>query len=286
MLQTGGELVQAKLMVGPPGDRFEQEADRVADAVMDGQSVQRMCAECEEESSVQRAPIADGQGVADEELEMDGQDRQDSPVVRRSADGAGHAPVSLSEQIAATLGRGHQLPETTRRELGGRMGTDFSDVRVHTDSGAADMCRDLGAHAFTVGRDIYFNHGRYDPQSASGTHLLAHELTHRSARPASDGDGKSGHQASLGTVKFFGKDTTGDLGKEDVLSSDSAIAADWKPGTRGGVAKSGWLPSTRTQPSWWGKSLDGPKSRWANSWWNCCDKDVSKHWSKSDALPK
>src|SRR5712691_6862946 len=79
MLQTSGELVQAKLMVGPPGDRFEQEADRVADAVMDGQSVQRMCAECEEESSVQRAPIADGQGAADEELEMDGQDRQDSP---------------------------------------------------------------------------------------------------------------------------------------------------------------------------------------------------------------
>ena len=49
----------------------------------------------------------------------------------------------------------------------------------------------------------------------------------------------------MGTVKFFGKDVTGDLGKEDVLSSDPAIAAVWKPGTKGGVAKSGWLPSSR-----------------------------------------
>ncbi len=112
------------------------------------------------------------------------------------------------------------------------------------------------------------------------------DFTDRSSRPGSDGKDKSGLQVSIGEVRFFSKNITGDLGKEDQLSSDPAIAAVWKPGTKGGVARSGWLPSTYTMPSWWGSSIDGPKQRWANSWWNCCGKDESKHKSECDASPK
>ncbi len=40
------------------------------------------------------------------------------------------------------------------------------------------MNKGLGAQAFTHGSDIYFNEGKYDPDSNSGKRLLAHESTH------------------------------------------------------------------------------------------------------------
>jgi hypothetical protein len=59
-----------------------------------------------------------------------------------------------------------------------RFGSDFSDVRVHTDRSAAQSAEMLQADAYTTGRDIYFGAGQYAPQSDAGQHLLAHELTH------------------------------------------------------------------------------------------------------------
>jgi outer membrane protein OmpA-like peptidoglycan-associated protein len=59
-----------------------------------------------------------------------------------------------------------------------RFGIDFSAVRSHTDSDAAQMSRELNAEAFTYGRDIYFGAGRYSPGTLSGKRLMAHELTH------------------------------------------------------------------------------------------------------------
>jgi hypothetical protein len=55
---------------------------------------------------------------------------------------------------------------------------DFGNVRVHTDSRAAESAHELGAHAYTVGGDIVFDSGRYAPQANEGRTLLAHELTH------------------------------------------------------------------------------------------------------------
>jgi hypothetical protein len=57
-------------------------------------------------------------------------------------------------------------------------GADFSDVRIHTNSGASRVTRSLKAEAFTFGNEIFFDQGRYDPHSLSGKRLLAHELTH------------------------------------------------------------------------------------------------------------
>jgi hypothetical protein len=59
-----------------------------------------------------------------------------------------------------------------------RFGTDFSSVNIHTGDEAIQMNRELNAKAFTVGSDIYFNQGQYNPNSDDGNHLLAHELTH------------------------------------------------------------------------------------------------------------
>ena len=62
--------------------------------------------------------------------------------------------------------------------MGNAFGKDFSNVRIHTDQAAVDMNRQLKSQAFTHGKDIYFNQGRFNPESKTGKQLLAHELTH------------------------------------------------------------------------------------------------------------
>ena len=73
----------------------------------------------------------------------------------------------------------------TKNEMESGFGTDFSGVRIHNDSNAVQMNQELGSQAFTNGNDIYFNEGKYNPESDSGKHLLAHELTHTVQQGAS-----------------------------------------------------------------------------------------------------
>jgi hypothetical protein len=82
-------------------------------------------------------------------------------------------------------GGGSPLPETDQNFFESRMGADLSSVRVHTDSSAAQTSRDLNARAFTVGSNIAFNSGEYQPGTTAGRHLLAHELTHTVQQGAS-----------------------------------------------------------------------------------------------------
>jgi hypothetical protein len=83
-------------------------------------------------------------------------------------------------------GAGEALPGQTRAYFEDRFGHDFGDVRVHRD---AEVARAAGARAFTLGHDIVFGAGQYQPATRAGRRLLAHELTHvvqqRSARSAS-----------------------------------------------------------------------------------------------------
>jgi len=103
--------------------------------------------------------------------------------------------------------------------------------------------------------------------------------TDGSTRPARPGT--NGRQSSLGTLKFFKKSTTGDLGDFGVAPASSSSA--WGPGK---VSTSGALPSTPTKPSWWdGTPVEGPVDREATSVWNCCDSDASKHTSTVTAKP-
>lgn len=75
-------------------------------------------------------------------------------------------------------GGGSPLDRDTRSDMESRLGHDFSDVRVHTDSRAHDSATAVNAHAYTVGSNVVFQRDKYDPSSTEGKTMLAHELTH------------------------------------------------------------------------------------------------------------
>jgi hypothetical protein len=138
---------QQKLMVNTPGDVYEQEADRVADRIM-------------------RMPHAQVQ-----------RDRAGGRRAERPADSSGmpEAP-SIAHEVLNSPGQPLEPP--TRAFFAPRFGHDFSHVRVHTDAAAAQSARAVDASAYTVGRDIVFASGKYEPDTDNGRRLLAHELTH------------------------------------------------------------------------------------------------------------
>src|SRR3954453_4049624 len=73
---------------------------------------------------------------------------------------------------------GRPLDSSTRTDMAERFGWDFSQVRVHTDAHAATSAAAVGAHAYTVGRDVVFAQAAYAPGTHEGRRLLAHELSH------------------------------------------------------------------------------------------------------------
>ena len=73
---------------------------------------------------------------------------------------------------------GEPLDAGTRAFMESRFGHDFSKVRVHADATASGSARAVNALAYTVGRDIVFGSGQYNPRTMQGQRLLAHELTH------------------------------------------------------------------------------------------------------------
>ena len=97
----------------------------------------------------------------------------------KTDEAGGHNPMHAVEaELEHQSGKGSPLPAKTLAEMNHSFGTDFSHVRVHHDAAAAALCNELNAQAFTHGCDIYFNEGKYNPESEEGKHLLAHELTH------------------------------------------------------------------------------------------------------------
>jgi hypothetical protein len=88
-------------------------------------------------------------------------------------------------------GGGAPLPETARRQMEMRFGQDFSTVRVHTAPDAAFRIHGLDARAYTVGENIHFKPGVYDPHSVGGQQVLAHELVHVVQQRAGVFDGPS-----------------------------------------------------------------------------------------------
>jgi Domain of unknown function (DUF4157) len=140
-------LLQAKLNVSQPGDPDEREADEVADHV------------------VSMAPSAAGEPIR--------RQARSSNIPAADVD-----TVNVEDRIHATKGSGSPLSHEVRRFFEPRMQSDFSGVRVHTDSEAARLNRALDARAFATGRDIYFGAGEFRPDTVEGRRLLAHELTH------------------------------------------------------------------------------------------------------------
>jgi Domain of unknown function (DUF4157) len=73
---------------------------------------------------------------------------------------------------------GRPLDPTLRTAMGSRFSADFSQVRVHTDTKAAESAQAIHAQAYTFGRDIVLSQGAYAPHSHRGRKLIAHELAH------------------------------------------------------------------------------------------------------------
>jgi len=139
--------LQTKLLVNEPGDRYEQEADRVADEVM-------------------TTPARTAVSAAPRRIQR--LSSQPPPRVD-----TGHAGVNR-----ALAESGAPLDQGVRHDMEHRFGFDFAPVRVHTGPSAERSARDVSAKAYTVGNDIVFGSGFFSPQTPSGRRLIAHELTH------------------------------------------------------------------------------------------------------------
>ncbi|SFU10202.1 DNA/RNA non-specific endonuclease [Algoriphagus locisalis] len=198
--------IQPSLKIGRPGDKYEQEAEAVANHVTMAPALSepafamspassdtfQMQPE-EEEETLQMTPLSTNgpflQLSAMEEEEETVQLfpennnflqrlEEEEESIQLSPDGGMTASPSISAQISSFKGGGQNLPAPVQSEMGSKIGADFSGVRVHSDANAAQMSSAIGAQAFTHGNDVYFNEGKYQPETAEGKHLLAHELTH------------------------------------------------------------------------------------------------------------
>ncbi|MCC8400462.1 DUF4157 domain-containing protein [Paraburkholderia sp. MMS20-SJTN17] len=85
---------------------------------------------------------------------------------------------AIERSIESSRGGGSGMDHSTRSRMETAFGADFSGVRIHHDSESDELGELLSARAFATGRDVYFRHGEYNPGTAAGRELLAHELTH------------------------------------------------------------------------------------------------------------
>jgi hypothetical protein len=165
------------LVVTPAGDRYEQEAERLAKQTVEllqssasAQAGQELRGPRKQESAPQRPGLA---GPARERLRGSIQRVSQPPA----GGGLSVAP-NVAAQIQHARGDGQPLPEHVRARMEQALGADFSAVRIHTGAGAHSLNRSLQARAFTIGQDIFFGRGEYNPASASGQEIIAHELVH------------------------------------------------------------------------------------------------------------
>lgn len=159
---SSGNILQTKLVVADSNDVLERQADRVADQVMrmpdpalsitpGPTEVNRKCASCEDEDkTLHTKPTGSRRTMSD-------------------------APPIVMEVLRSS---GTPLDTQTRAFFEPRFRSDFSHVRVHADEKAIQSARAVNALAYAAGPDIVFGAGAFSPQTASGKHLLAHELAH------------------------------------------------------------------------------------------------------------
>ena len=189
--------VQAKLSIGKSNDKYEVEADKVADTVVAKKQnnnadtffnpspiVQKKQAkeiQKQEETEIQEKPLVQSITPVVQLASA-----EEEPVQMRSNNEAQTDSSSgIENKLSSSKNGGSPLQESTKTEMESGFGTDFSNVRVHQDTNAVQMNKELGSQAFANGNNIYFNEGKYNPNSQDGKHLLAHELTHTVQQGAS-----------------------------------------------------------------------------------------------------
>jgi hypothetical protein len=158
--EVRGLLIQPKLMVGLPGDKYEQEADRMArQVVRTAQSSDTNA--LQPQHSIAEMPIY-LKSIPCSQISIKGSD----------------VDASVERSIERTKGRGQPLPDNLRASMEYAFQTNFSGVRIHANAQSDRLNQSIQAKAFTTGRDIFFRTGVYEPDSQRGQEVLAHELTH------------------------------------------------------------------------------------------------------------
>jgi hypothetical protein len=117
-------------------------------------------------------------GPAASAAESPGGEKQEKALLPRDSaaeNGPGKLPPTVNEALRSP---GQPLEAATRRLFEPRFGHDFSKVRVHADSAAAESARTVGAFAYTVGNELVFAQDQYKPGTGVGQALIAHELAH------------------------------------------------------------------------------------------------------------
>jgi hypothetical protein len=189
-----GQLLQAKLKLGPAGDRYEQEADQVAKQVVRASRQPDVQREEGEEGAIQTSRYADsistlqrnsvpapsGFFVARPPKPKVQRDEMDDALQASPNHGleGGDVDTDVARSIQSAKGGGQPLHDGVRSSMERGFGADFGGVRVHTGGQADALNRSLNARAFTTGKDIFFGKGQYNPGSTGGQELIAHELTH------------------------------------------------------------------------------------------------------------
>jgi hypothetical protein len=165
-------LVQAKLSVGPADDRYEREADATADRVVRALDSGRSSDARESSVRVQRMAVGTSRSLVTKKAV--------SRVQRAAKIGlaGGEIDGDTERQITSARGGGKAIKASVRAPMESAFGADFGGVRIHEGSTSTELNERIQAKAFTVGNDIFFRGNAPDATSASGQHLLAHELTH------------------------------------------------------------------------------------------------------------
>jgi hypothetical protein len=171
-------IIQAKLRVSDPNDAYEQEADRVAEQVLNNSStpseINAKLSMPNTERVGRKRSACDMKEMGKEKqlMSIGGRKSSSSTIAIQKSDNL------ANEVIAVSGGESSSLDTSTREFMETRFGFDFSIVRVHTGTQAAASARSVNSLAYTVGNDIVFGEAQYMPYTLQGKKLLAHELTH------------------------------------------------------------------------------------------------------------
>ena len=149
--------------LGQPADKYEREADRVAQQVINALHPSHSASASNQHPVIQQMGSLHG--------EQEGQ-------AKPGAEDGGPVTDDFGTSIQQARSSGQPLSGEIRTSMEQAFRTDFSRVRVHTDAQADQFNRSIRAQAFTTDRDIFFQRGAYSPQTRGGQELLAHELTH------------------------------------------------------------------------------------------------------------
>ena len=169
-----GMTAASGLTIGGVQDPAEKAADRMADRVMRMREpvIHRKCAECEAEEKEAKRAVKEPE--EDKQVQA-----KTAPKTAPVAPGGAAAPASPhAAKAIGALDGGRPMASAERAFFEPRMGADLSGVRVHDGRAADSASKAINARAFTLGSDIAFARGEYQPGTDSGRRLMAHELAH------------------------------------------------------------------------------------------------------------